>query len=308
MPIPTARAKLPLASFDGVEYPLESQKIKGGVRVHVHEYPHAPGGAVEKMGRSLYRITHQASFQDTFLKYPGLYPQRLNALRVKFEEETTATLSVPGLGTIKALCTSWDRDMVAKIASGERVTFEFLEDMPSTATIEALVDPTPKALEDRGRELARQLELVRADLARDEDRSLLQRVQDSVDGARAAISSVVAIRDQADMYSGLLEAKLREVARHSRTLSDTLRSPKFFRMQDAAHEVWAASLKRVQDLGNRRVQLNEIVLPMTMALAQVSSLIFGDATHGDDVMALNPVPDPHRIPAGTTIRFYPLAA
>ena len=37
----------------------------------------------------------------------------------------------------------------------------------------------------------------------------------------------------------------------------------------------------------------------------VSTAIFGDATHTDDLLSLNAVPDAYRVSAGTKIRYYP---
>jgi prophage DNA circulation protein len=302
--MPSAADKNPPASFDGVIYPIESQKIKGGIRHHVHEYPHNPGGAPEKLGRSLYKVTHVANFQDKFRKFPGLYPQALNTLRFAWESQKSAILSVPGLGTIQAFATNWDRDWTAKIRSGEKVTIEYLEDTSSAAVLEELTDPSPKSLDNRAAELARQLALVKADLFGKREQSLLQSIQSAVNNVRDTVSQIAAVRDQADMYSGFLEAKLLEVARLCNTISDSLRAPKYYPLIDAAHEIWSASLGRIADLDNKRVELSEWVVPTTMAVTQVSSAIFGDTTHTEDILALNPIEDTLAVRAGTTIRYY----
>ena len=44
-----------------------------------------------------------------------------------------------------------------------------------------------------------------------------------------------------------------------------------------------------------------------MSVGQVSAAIYGDYTHGGEIMQLNILPDPLQIQPGTVIRYYQAA-
>ena len=119
----------PQASFSGITFPVESSRIKGGIRDHIHEYPHSPGGSPEKLGRMLYEFTVQVHFDARFTNYPGLYPQSLNQLTTLFEAQTTADFRLPQMpASVSCYCRAWTREMTNRIRSGERVELVFMED------------------------------------------------------------------------------------------------------------------------------------------------------------------------------------
>ena len=130
------------ASFQGIEFPITSMTLKGGIRDHIHEYPHAAGGAPEKLGRKLYEVSMQANFQSTFRAYPRLWPSALSKLRKIFEQQTTGDLVIPTIGTIQAYARNWTQQMEAKIRSGETATFEFVEDQGSEDLAAGINDVT----------------------------------------------------------------------------------------------------------------------------------------------------------------------
>ncbi|WP_394847405.1 DNA circularization N-terminal domain-containing protein [Pendulispora brunnea] len=300
----------PPASFDGIPYPIEAQRIRGGLRYHIHEFPHAAGGAAEKLGRSVYRVSHSANFQNKFRKYPKLYPYALDRLRVAFESEKTATLVVPGLGPVQAFCVAWDRDFVARLRSGERASFEYVEDQSRDFVVEAITDLSPRTLDAHAANVARELALVQADLARRDARGnqgVLKQLQSTFNKIQDAVNRVAAIADQVGMYGNLLEAELRRVANICSTFDriDALRRPIYVRLLDALHDLWRASLGRIADLQSRRGKLQTFTVPVMMPIQQASVAIFGDATHTQDLLSLNAVEDAYHLTAGTTLRYYP---
>ncbi|WP_394849704.1 DNA circularization N-terminal domain-containing protein [Pendulispora brunnea] len=306
----SASDKLPPASFAGIRYPLESQKIRGGVRHHVHEYPHAAGGAPEKLGRSLYRVSQTAVFLDTFRRYPKLYPYDLDRLRVLFEAQKTDVLVVPGLGPVDAFCISWERDLSAHNRSGERVTFEYIEDQSADFVVEAFTDLSPRSMDTHAAKLARELAMVKADLAARDARNntgFLAKLQNTLNRIQDTVGRIAAVGDQVGMYGNLLEAELARLTNLCHTFDrvEVLHAPIYFRLLDALHDLWAASIGRTRDLLNTRGRLQTWTVPVTMAIQQASVGIFGDATHTGDLMTLNVISDPFRIAAGTKLRYYP---
>jgi len=71
--MPNAFENLRKTAFDGIEFPIESIKVKGGLRFHVHEYPHVPGGDAEKLGRRLYEIEIVGNFELKSLALAAIF-------------------------------------------------------------------------------------------------------------------------------------------------------------------------------------------------------------------------------------------
>ncbi len=95
----TAQTGLPQTQFGDIKFPGETHHVSLVLRHHVHEYPHSPGGNVEKLGRSLYKVTVRGNFQATFPAFPDLYPNGMNTLRGYAEQMQTLTFVHPTIGS-----------------------------------------------------------------------------------------------------------------------------------------------------------------------------------------------------------------
>lgn len=301
MPIVSEFDRLPMASFNDAPFPVESVDIVGGLRDHVHEYPHADGGAPEKLGRKLYTIRMRANFQTRFALYPGLYPNTLNFLFKQFEAGTTGALVVPTLGTISAYCRNWSKQMQAAIRSGEKADFEFVEDLAQDFLVTSLVNPAPLSLAMTST-LAAQLDLLKP------AESALNLYDQIIQSAEA----ILAVFDQAAVAGNLIEAKLRgleQLIQQADALPST-QSAAGAGVASALHDLWAAERQMLNDLQNKQNGgLQAYVTPMMMSVQQISAAVYdGDASHGIDIMSLNPLEDPFRVPANSQIRYYPEVA
>lgn len=300
MPAPIATLYPPM-TFAGVVFPVESIKISGGIRLHVHEFPHMAGGAPEKLGRSLYRISVVGHFQDVFLKYPNLYPQGLTTLIEAFEAQKTTPLIVPTLGTLDAFALKWDREWTAKILSGEKMTIEFMEDQSALFVLHQILTLT---VDTHGANLAAAYAKIKAQMALDDAAKL----GSLLDDIQSAVNAVQSVLDQGAAFGNYLEAKLNQIANMCDTVDrwPSMQDPKNWSIVDAAHELWESSIAKLADLNNTRVQLQTFTVPMLMDIGSVSSAIYsGDSTRVDDLLSLNAFPNSLRIPAGTPVRFYP---
>lgn len=293
----------PAASFGGIKIPVTRISMRGGVRKHTHEFPHAPGGEQEKLGRKLYVIRITAQFHDLpgtefAARFPNCYPGSLLELRRKFEAQETDDLVVPSVGTIRAFALDWEQVAdFAQALSGEEVTLEFEEDQDSAFLLETMFEFGANALPARADKLSAQAAL--ADYFGQPKPSIFDQINDAVAAAQGVI-------DQGDMYQRLAAAKFEYVASLCSTADrdvDALQHPKNFLLLEALKDVWSASADLAQTLSGQTDKIATFTVPREMSIGAVSTAIFGDSSHAVELLDLNPIDDAFAIPAGTTIRY-----
>lgn len=293
------------ASFGGLKFPVREVRISGSLRDHVHEFPHAPGGAPEKLGRGLYRISMTAAFlgkdatlAPAYRKWNPLWPNTLRALREYYENGDTQDLHIPTIGTIQAYIKDWGQTMTNSNRSGEVGDFLFVEDQESAFLVNNLLEVRATSLADKADAWNVQIKGV------DDSTGLF-------DAITEAANSVLAIKDQIDLYGALVESKilgltglLREADEQVRSLND----PTNYQVLDALHELWDSALKLHKDLQERGAQLRNYVTPMLMPLSKAAAAIYGDSARTSELLQLNALEDPFAVPPGTTLRYYDVAA
>jgi prophage DNA circulation protein len=289
---------LPRAKFGDYEFPVEGMRIKGGLRDHVHEYPHSPGGAPEKLGRKLYEIDVTANFQATFRAWPGLWPDRLADLRDMFEKEETASLVIPTIGTIQAYCFEWDQEMTAKILSGEKATFKFREDQTTAFLIENLVQVSVQSMAAAGDRFA-------AEAAKQDPQLGI------FDQITNAVNSGLALIDTANAYFGLIEAKVLGIIQLCREADQRVSlflDPSNNAMLEALKELWASATTLHENLLQKSNPLTTYTVPATMAVTQISTILYGSTDRAMEILQLNPIENAFEVPGGTRLRVYEAAA
>ena len=287
------------ASFNGTSFPVQKISVTGGLRNHVHEYPHQPGGSPEKLGRKLYVFKVSAVFANTFPKYlsPPLWPDRLRTLVGLFEAETTAYLTIPTVGTIKAFATDWDREMSWENLSGEATEITFLEDVSDVVDIDGLFTVATASLQSQAALLAK-VPIIRNDDNGDA-RGLFDKIHD-------AVNSVLAIKDTADVYSAMLTSKIEAVVSLCNQADALLamNDPANTQAIDALHDVWASALKLAQDVTETGSTIATYATPRLMSVAEISAAIFGDASHAVDILQMNPFEDALAVPKATLVKYF----
>lgn len=306
MPNPTALQRLQRAAWEvpggpKVEFPVRRCTVKGSGRKHLHEYPHAPGGAIEKLGRKPYEIHMSSPFMETFAAYPGLWPLGLDTLRNSFERQDTGKLTIPTIGTITALCDEWPQTMDARVQSGEEVEFTFTEDQSQLFLVDLLIGQGTVQVSEA--------------FARFEDQvNKLPLEQASIfDGIRNAANAVLAYVDQAKAFGNLLDAKIQGlealIAEANADINfafGLLQNPQNFFLFDSLRDLFQSVNTLAADIFQKRSALQTYVVPLTMSIADVSSAIYGDNSHAVDLLQTNSTfDDAFAIPAGTNIRYYP---
>lgn len=288
---------LPRASFQELEFPVETQRVRGGIRDHLHEYPHAPGAAAEKLGRKPYEIEMVANFQTTFRKWPDLWPKRLAELRKVFEAQTSAWLVIPTIGKMWCYARDWDQEWVAKVLSGEKATFKFIEDQQSEFAVEKLVQVTIDSLPSQ----AQRFKILAENL--DSKPSIFDQVLD-------AVNKVMAVVDQGQLYGGLLESKilaLSALCKEADQRKELQLAPNHG-ILDALHDLWASSNDLLTDTQRTGGKIVRFRVPAEMSVSAVAKLVYQDPSRAVEILNLNPIDDAFAIPKGTELKIYQAAA
>lgn len=284
---------LPPASFAGIRLPVESLRINGGLRDHVHEYPHTPGGAPEKLGRKLYEIQIGCSFQSVFKGWDRLWPDQLNQLRVIFDNQETHPLVLPSIGTIQAYATSWDQEFTARMISGEKANFSFREDQSDAFLVDKLVRSKAQSIPSKASTLELEAEAIG-------QRDLFQQILD-------AAGRVQAVLDQGEAYGSILEARINAVTSLCQQADDTfslLNKAENHRVLEALKELWGSAVELAEDILGKSSKLIRWTVPRDMSVMDVSVAFYGTADNSMQILQLNPIEDAFRIPAGTVLKLY----
>jgi prophage DNA circulation protein len=292
--------KFPFASFNGINFPYSNITIKGGIRHHVHEYPHSPGGDVEKLGRKLYVFRFRIPFHNLpgsklEQQFQGLFPDRLKNFLALFDRQATADLVIPSIGTMKCVATDWDgtADMATAL-SGEEWTFEFIEDVDQASIVKAVPNLGVHAMANAVEDL--QAKNLKAGL----NPSLFDKLQD-------AVNDVLGILGEADLYSRLVAGKIEGIAdlcgkldRELKELQDPMNHP----VLEALKDVWANAVDLAQNIpGVQGGELSFFRVPKIMTVGQIATRLYGSAERGVDLMQINPIEDPFAVPAGFQLSY-----
>lgn len=289
----TAFSKLQRASFGGVEFPVESVDVSCAARVKQHVFPYSNGAANEILGRGLYTISMNGNFQNTFIKYPSLYPQGLAKIRTLFETGAPADLVIPTIGTIKAILISYKQSASSKIVSGETATFEFLEDLSSDFLASKLINVAARDLTTAAKSLK--------DLA-----NPLANKDNLFDSIQKLSNFIGSIKDQRDLYSALIQAKLEllvGLCSQCNSSAKELQNPLNSALLDALNALWAAATELKNTTLGGGLRLVAYTVPKTMSVSQIAGILYGDSSRGGDVLQANIIEDPFSVPGGTVIKY-----
>jgi hypothetical protein len=323
--------QLPRASFDGIEFPVKRIEVIGGLRDHVHEYPHSPGGAPEKLGRKLYTFRFATLFDARGLRYgENLYPGALAELRDRFEEGLTADLHVPNIGTIPAYCFNWSQVLEATLRSGETADLEFREDQASAFLFEGLVNVNTTGLAAALENFNVQLQPFfdggtmaptgaiipppataevppRAMTKAEALAQLRQRDVTALESIRAGFVQATSLLDQGELYVGLVQAKAEAVIQGCSRAYETIeffKNPLAWRQVQGFKQLWAATQELYTTSSGRANRTLLYTVPATMGVGDISRLIYGDAERAVLILRLNAFPDAFQIQAGTVVRYF----
>jgi hypothetical protein len=327
----TYLAQLPKAEFDGIQFPVKNYEVIGGLRDHVHEYPHSPGGAVEKLGRKLYTFRFTALFDQRVSGYgDNLLPGDASDLNDRFDDQVTSTLVVPHIGSVQAYAVSWTHKVSADLQSGIEVDIEFREDQAQAFLYEGLVNTTATTLQSAG---------VQFDAAFDPllaggtlDPKLPSRVKPPPVGTIPRAKTVVAAFSQLRQTDATALEKIRSGYRLAQTIAEkpeqyagqiltvsesiittctqwydkirVFKNPLAHRQARAFKRVWSSAVDLRDSVGGRKSRILYFRAPTDTSLVAVSRAIYGTSTQANQILQLNAIPNPFMIPKSTVLRYY----
>lgn len=300
--MPNLTRRLVQLSFDGIVFPYIEITMDGEMRDHVHEYPHSPGGAPEKLGRRLYVVNVTSKFHGDFVpkQYADLWPGNLNKLQALFEAGATKDLVLPQIGApIRAYCTNWQRTLRSSVTSGEAVTFKFREDQERLRLIESAIEQKSRGITNAVVDAKLQIGQLPAPK------------QNIFDRVMRACADILAYKDQFDLYNNLLEAKCNAAIGMLRELlatADFIGDPSNFLLCNSLHQLLSEVRKVRDDQKSMGFTTSQYVVRHLSTLSEVSVQIYGTSARSAELLSLNAIDDPLTISQGTAIRYYKDAA
>lgn len=293
--------QLQRASFDGLEFPVRAVQIRGQYRHFDHVYLRVPGAVIEKLERDPYTFEMDALFSSTIKGYGDLWPGGIAAMRSKFERGLTAPLTIPTIGTVPALITNWDQSAdMGKMRSGESVKITFKEDQSETNLTLAIAEVDQTSLANSADRLGRVVQ--GAFMEYPEDASLFDKIQD-------AANAVLAIKDQAGLYGGLVSAKVAQLTSYisqADQMAQSLRDPQRHELLDALLELWDAAVTLGKNLAEGPRGPRIYVVPRTMSVSDIAAATqdLGGTDDANTIMLNNYLEDPFQVEAGAQILYF----
>lgn len=294
----TAFDGLPRASFAGIEYPILNQTVRGGVRDKIHEYPHADGGAPEKLGRRLYTIKQTASFKDVYKNYGNLWPDKLRQLLLLCESSTTDKLVVPTVGALQVYAKNWTRNVDFKIRSGEIVELEWQEDGSDALSLNSAI-----FLSNGVASIAQLANAIYVPVdVNAVDTSWFAELN-------RAVNAVQQIKDQANLAGRILESRIQYAMGVCNTIDGltSMQTAGHAQVVDQVHALWAALQQFGADIKSKALVQQTFNVPVQMSISDVAAQLFGDTSRAMEILQMNPINDAFAIPAGTKLQYYAAA-
>ncbi len=285
-------------SFDGVAFPYQRVSIKGGLRYHIHEYPHVHGGSLEKLGRRLYEIRVATRFDSRSIRDSSvLWPATLDGFCDWFEQGKSRDLFIPWIGTIKACCVNWSRELNIRAASGEDVEFEFVEDMDEALRVSsALVFKSNTFNTASGKWATLEREITPR--------------PNIFDMINSAVNVVLAAMGTQQMWTRLVIAKIEGLIGLIKLADKTvkeLNDPLNHEVLDALLDLWLATQQLGKDVTQQGNLLKQWTTPRIMTVGEAATAIYGSTQRASEIMQLNALEDPYAIPANFDLFYFAAA-
>ena len=122
-------------AFDELRFPVTESTQQGARAVAEHEAWRRDGAELVDGGRKAFRGKVTAAFFDSFVGYPGLYPDTFQSLLVRFWSVGSGRLSHPIHGTFDVMVPSWEPKLTAAATNGALIEFEWIEQRASSVGV-----------------------------------------------------------------------------------------------------------------------------------------------------------------------------
>lgn len=277
-----------------VEFPVSSYSIRGGRRKHTHEFPKSPGGKREDLGRKNYEIRMTIMLLAKWRSYDiPLWPDAEQLLRTMFEKGKKMTLTVPTVGDIDVAVNDYEFQVKSSILNGSILEVTFEEDRDGEFLVSEIIQVNAAALGP-----ALDTLLLEADLLE---------LLDAFTELQNLVTSVLALKDTAELYSNALAAKAEGLTNMCNALSEglyELQQPENIALIDSLHDLWAAAVDLHENALQSAFPMVEYTTPNVMHVADVARALYGDSSQATAILKLNPIDDALAIPSGTVLKCF----
>ena len=304
------------ASYEGVHFPVVSAEVTGGHDSAKHEAFRVAGADIETTGRKptvftlkiplFHGLAEPISGWEPDDVFPGVYRRLL----AKFRDEPLGLLVHPTRGRVTVHVDEVKEHLAPDARSGVTLEVTFTEHVASAPPPRGLLAGDPieslqvafAALEAARPSEAQLIEAVRqgaSPIVLDIPSSLLDGLEQitrrlvQADGVLRDVSA--ATRAGIALVNGnLTEASFAGLVGHEYRLAAELAIGAFHEVREAAMRI---SQPRTYDV------------PEEMSVAEIAAqpAVYGDPSAARFLLAANRIPDPLRVPAGTTLVVPPLA-
>jgi len=288
-------------SFDGLAFPARSVQTRGAQRKKDHEYPGQKGANTEKQNRQLWVWRVEIPAHATFAKYPGLWPDTVEALRDRYEQQKTAEFVIATQGRKLAWITEWDENYSGAIKSGVTLNLTLQEDNSEDFDTKNLVSKVASHLGPATDNLQAAIENVRAQLATQDNAAEFDLFGEIVGLSQEAFAYL----DRADIGSQLVEAKLlrlQEIIREADARAQVLLHPDCHPLNRALASLFETTTEVLTNPAGL-FTYKYYTVPQTMTLMDVAKAIYQDASRSEDLKGFNVINNPMEIKAGAEIRY-----
>lgn len=303
-------ATLPLGSYEGVVFCVQNVTISTGSAAALHKFPYKPGVKVELTGREPVSGTIQAAMFNSLTQFAGgtsrrMFPDGIQLLREKVQEQRTGKLVVPTFGTIEKAYVKLTERASSVQRNGVFVDLQFIED--STEVIARGALPSAQG----------QLTTIAydADLELAAARVKLKMAVDDADSASGSatdlVSAVKAITASLQMLDEDLSRPFQQIDAVVHAIDDliatasALSSPMNWKALDSILTLKDALSTAVLDAQRAVTPVKEYTTTVVMTIAGVAAAT-GNTI--EDLVKLNVFVDPFSIDAGEAVLVYDLAA
>lgn len=287
------------ASFDGMEFPVETVEVNGGNDLAEFSAFRRPGVDVQPTGRKAWRGTLVIPCINTPLlvaKYGTLFPNLAYALVDRFTAKPIATLTLPTFGNLTAAVGGITHTSSADDRGGVRLRVEFIE---HNATAPLLFADTASG----------------APVDASSSVPLLASTADAAGAplpgytpTASTVSAQQAYLDQAPRTASQTDGAFRKMLA---PVEANLSLPAMTTL--AARDAFVAALNlRAGIIALRNAVVpsaqtrSRYTVPRTMAVWEIALAVYGDASQVQTILSANTFTDATAIRAGTVVSVLPI--
>jgi len=289
-------------SYDGILIPVMACEIQTSSSSVGHKFPHRPGQHIEYTGREPIIGTIRAAYfngiQEASFAGAALWPDELQALRRRVQEQKSGTLIIPTLGELTAKLTLHET-YDAGAREGAFVTIQFEEDTTDLfagaslpTALGKLADTATSAADAMAR-----LKLRLEDFGLDEDGNAITSLTQFVANLQGNLARI-----GDDLARPISQAT--GLVNRIDDLFDTassLAQPANWEARDALLELRDATSRCVAEALALVKPIKTFVAGAAMSIAQVAAATSNDVA---DILALNALEDGNAIDVGTELFVY----